>query len=804
MPEKAKKNIPIGNLENFLRERHIFDLFFTCGIGRLSIITPNIIRVQYTTEKDWAYKPLLSIEEKEWKSVPIQIKRHAEKLDITTPRLIVSLVFRPFNIRIYDHEGHLISQDNPKCSASISDSKITVNKKVIPGCSFLGMGDMPGDINRSEKSHHFEMVESSEKHLREHLNPQIVFPLFFYKGKEHSVGFFIDNPAKVNVNMKNTAKGDFSISTENGSLDYYIIIGQDFAEITRGNAMLIGNPTFPPRWSLEIMKGLETPLDSKIFLEQFNTIREEFLLTSSVIAHQPQKDSTGFWDERPYKLLKNFKRSDQIPHFLIEMDQSILLDQIPKDELSQMMESKTLIETFLDSGEVHLGANSGAYLDPFYDASQNYITTKLAPLFKKELRGIEIGDPFPPWTQKSIKSAMVRCIQEIVGEDGESVEKLIHEIEARHLIGYMPNGLTQAIYNAFKSIRPDLRPLIVSSSGFAGIQRYAIIRLLHAELNWKDLPQYLTRLVSLNISGAPLLCADIELKQNFDELLTSRLILALSFVPLIRMKLADDYNLDVFLNSDTFLETLEFTFNLRETWLPYLYQLSWNAHQEGNPILLPIMYFFPDWEPARGIVNEFMVGEHVFVAPFTTAKDMRTVHLPPGLWADASSFEVHQGPKKLDFFFEDNPLPIFYREGSMVPSFDNTTPGLEKSIVVTFFPKQDLVSESYLYDDDGDSTKYESMQHSCIQMRLSSTKKGYVLKFSRRQGKTNPSWSSYLLKFVCSRLDIQRVVYNRMELIYYTSFEELASAKAGFYLDDELEMLFVKVPFEREGGVVRF
>ena len=190
--------------------------------------------------------------------------------------------------------------------------------------------------------------------------------------------------------------------------------------------------------------------------------------------------------------------------------------------------------------------------------------------------------------------------------------------------------------------------------------------------------------------------------------------------------------------------------------------------------------------------------------PFTKADDNRTVTLPPGLWADANTFEVHDGPKNLDVYFDENPLPMYYREGAIVPSFDNTTPGLEKSVVVTFFPKSDLVSESFLYDDDGDTTKYQNQQHSSIQMRLSSTKKGYVLKFSRRQGKSNPSWSSYLLKFIHSRLDIQRVVYNRMELTYFTSFEELASSKAGFYLDDELEMLFVKVPYEREGGVVRF
>jgi len=153
---------------------------------------------------------------------------------------------------------------------------------------------------------------------------------------------------------------------------------------------------------------------------------------------------------------------------------------------------------------------------------------------------------------------------------------------------------------------------------------------------------------------------------------------------------------------------------------------------------------------------------------------------------------------------ESTTLPIYFFEGAIVPTYETGTDGMDRSIVVTFFPKSDLISESFLYDDDGDSNKYQQQQHANIQLKLSSTKKGYVLKLARRQGRVNPSWSSYLLRFIHSRLDIQRVVYNRTELVYYTSLEELNEAKMGFFLDDELEMLFIKVPYEREGGVVRF
>jgi alpha-glucosidase len=193
------------------------------------------------------------------------------------------------------------------------------------------------------------------------------------------------------------------------------------------------------------------------------------------------------------------------------------------------------------------------------------------------------------------------------------------------------------------------------------------------------------------------------------------------------------------------------------------------------------------------------------VSPFLAEKGLsRKIHLPPGSWADAQTFEVFEGPLTLTYEKENATLPMFYREGCIVPSYDTQTEGLEKSVVVTFFPDHDIISESNLYDDDGDTTRYKSQMNCAVQLKLSSTKKGFVLKLSRRQGRINPSWSSYLLRFIRSRLDIQRVVYNRLELTYFTSMEELSEAKMGFFLDDELEMLYVKIPYEREGGVVRF
>jgi alpha-glucosidase len=803
MPAEKQKVYPLGNLEDFHRERHIFDLFFTRGIGRVSVITSNIVRFQYTVEKDWSYKPLLSIEEKEWKSVPIQIKRHTEKLDIMTPKLIISLVFKPFNIRIYDHEGHLLVQDNPKCSATYKGTQIAVHKKCPTNTPIIGMGDQHGNFDRSGRAFRFEMMKSTEKRLKAHSNPQLIFPTFCYKGKDISVGYFLDNPNNSIIDLRNSVRGDFSMITDNGNLDYYTIIGDELKDVTAGISLLIGNSIFPPRWSLEIMKGLETQLDPKKFLKVYKQIREKFLYTSSIIAQQPENDSTGFWDDRPVNLLKSFKRSDQIPHFMMEIDQKIQKDSLQRKTLKALIAKDAFIMADPNASK-ESDENQNVYLDPFHEPGNDYIESSLKPLFDEQLRGIEVRDDCPYWTRSTIGDQKVHCIQEIIAEDGESVEKLVHEIEAKNLLAYIPNGLVKNIVSAYAKAKPDLRPLVVSSSGYAGVQRYSVVRPIHTKMDWPDISKFLTRILSLNISGAPLICVDINLSMDFEDKFMTRLIQALAFVPIIRLRIAKDFDLEKILGADHFLETLDSIFRLREAWLPYLYQLMWSSHKEGTPILYPIIYFYPEIKDGGGLLDMFMVGEHVLVAPMVKDKKSRDITLPTGDWIDVNTYELVQGGKTISYDVDDKTIPMFLKEGAIVPQFNSETPGLSKSVIVTFFPKNDVISESVLYDDDGDSSRYNKDFHACVNLRLSGTKKGFVLKLSRRQGRINPSWANYLFCFANSRLDISKVVYNRVELDYLTSLDELIAEKTGFFLDDEKELLYVKVPYEREGGVVRF
>ena len=107
---------------------------------------------------------------------------------------------------------------------------------------------------------------------------------------------------------------------------------------------------------------------------------------------------------------------------------------------------------------------------------------------------------------------------------------------------------------------------------------------------------------------------------------------------------------------------------LRYRWLPYFYDLFWEAERTGAPILRPLVFHYPDDRTARTCNDEFMVGSRVLVAPVVQpGVRQRLVYLPEGEWYDYWTREKLTGPVSI---IRDAPLdlcPIYVKAGSVIP-----------------------------------------------------------------------------------------------------------------------------------------
>jgi alpha-glucosidase (family GH31 glycosyl hydrolase) len=105
---------------------------------------------------------------------------------------------------------------------------------------------------------------------------------------------------------------------------------------------------------------------------------------------------------------------------------------------------------------------------------------------------------------------------------------------------------------------------------------------------------------------------------------------------------------------------------LRAKFFPYIWKLAEDAPKTGEPILRPIWYNFPAERAADSVMDEFMLGTAVLVAPVVQkGANKRDIYLPPGQWRDYNTGKPIAGGRVLrDYPAPLSVLPIFIEDGA--------------------------------------------------------------------------------------------------------------------------------------------
>ena len=107
---------------------------------------------------------------------------------------------------------------------------------------------------------------------------------------------------------------------------------------------------------------------------------------------------------------------------------------------------------------------------------------------------------------------------------------------------------------------------------------------------------------------------------------------------------------------------------LREELVPYLYDLAWEAHLAGIPLVRPLYLEYPQDPAAYTHPDQYMLGEDVLVAPVSIPGKRTTqqVYFPAGRWVDYFTGTTYQGPGMHRVTTTWDTMPVFLREGGML------------------------------------------------------------------------------------------------------------------------------------------
>lgn len=153
---------------------------------------------------------------------------------------------------------------------------------------------------------------------------------------------------------------------------------------------------------------------------------------------------------------------------------------------------------------------------------------------------------------------------------------------------------------------------------------------------------------------------------------------------------------------------------LRYSMMPYIYSLAYAAIKLEENIMYPLFLDNIDDRKTYEACYQYMFGKYIMIAPIYEESETenltasRKVYFPEGNWYDVHTWEKTHGKTEKEVSATIETLPMYYREGAIVPMMVNCMKASEytmKELEIIIIPS-DTESSFLLYDDDGESYEY--------------------------------------------------------------------------------------------------
>ncbi len=115
--------------------------------------------------------------------------------------------------------------------------------------------------------------------------------------------------------------------------------------------------------------------------------------------------------------------------------------------------------------------------------------------------------------------------------------------------------------------------------------------------------------------------------------------------------------------------------DLHRALAPYILKQARRAVAEGEPIIKPLFFNYPDEPATYTISDEWLLGDAILSAPVVTSAESRMVYLPAGTWYDVNTHTKVVGPRVIAGY----PAPI-----SVLPLFIRMEDPDAKQLVAIF------------------------------------------------------------------------------------------------------------------------
>src|SRR6202165_4287284 len=681
----------------------------------VTALAPDLFRVGlFPQGRSVDYTSVAAVSQ-DWQPGPVSIVEEADDVTLATSAATARLSLDPLRIGFTDSMGRSFALDDPELGmgwftasgeAPVVDlanesgtlgMPVRVYKRHMAGERYFGCGERTGELDKTGSQQVFWNVDPPRGHTALQNNLYASIPFSLVLAESQAWGLFLDSTTRVEFDLAHDDPARAWFGAAGGDLIYYVFCGPTPKDVLARYTDLTGHTPLPPVWALG--NG-----QSRFSYESADEIRH--------IARS--------FRERDIPCDTLYFDIDTLDGYRVFTWNPIGFPD-PEGLLAELHEMGFHAVSIVDAG-VKVDAGYSVYAEgkgrdlycktPQGDDYENVVWPGIcafADFTNPEAR---------TWwgeQHKVLLDAGVDGIWCDMNEPGLFVPPnstmppdVVHPGGGKpqsHLQVHNAYGslMAQAAREGLSRLRPDRRPFVISRSGYAGIQRHALLWTGDNSSTWDHLTMSLSQLQNLGLSGVGWTGVDIGgyYGDTTGELLARWTEFGI-FQPFARNH-SEKTTLrqEPWRFGEPYESVCRDMLKLRQRLLPYLYTLFEECHRTGAPLLRPLFWAYPEDTTTYSMDDEFLCGDALLGAPITRpGAEYRHVYIPAGTWFHFWTGERVDGPAHI---LAHVPLgqPAFYvRANTAVPLWPAMNyVGQKDTDPLTFV--------LYPYEGSGKATFYE-------------------------------------------------------------------------------------------------
>lgn len=683
---------------SFSKKDNIYEVKVNDGFYRLVFYSSEIIETSFIPTGEEFNKESHAVIAKP-ENVNVKVTKAENEIELESENITVKIQKKPFQISYFNDEKYITSEKKGYFKGEYEEKhfestneyesiEFNLNDDEIlygTGTRVLGMDRRGYKLQLYNRAHYGYTNESV---LMNYCMPIVVSSELYM--------LHFDNPAIGYLDLDSKENNTLAYETISGRKTYQLIVGKTWEDLIKNYTKLTGTQPMMPRWALGNFSSRFGYRSQKQTVETIDAFQKDEIPVDAIIldlywfgkeVHGPmgnlafEKDSFP----EPQKMIDELR--DKNVETILITEPFILTTS---DRWDEAVENDVLAKDSLGKPYTYdfFFGNTGI-VDIYDENAFNWFKDIYVDLMKMGVTGMwgDLGEPeVHP--------------HDVIHATGTADE--VHNIYG--------HDWARLVYEAYKNYKPEMRPFILMRAAYSGTQRYGIVPWTgDVSRSWGGLQSQPELALQMGLQGIAYMHSDLGgfAFPTLDNELYVRWLQYGVFQPIYRPHAQEEVPSEPCFREEHTKELAKQAIELRYAMLPYNYNLMFENHVSGIPLMRPLFFEEPENKELLTYIGTYLWGNDFLIAPILEQgqKEVEVYFPKTANWFDFYTGEKYDGGQTVKIKTKEESIPTFVRGGAFIPMakpMQSTKEYDGNDLVLHYYNDvSNSFSKAEMYNDDG-------------------------------------------------------------------------------------------------------